>query len=990
MPVQFLSEAEHKSLNRFPTEISSEDLNRFFLLSDKELIILKQLRAEHNRLGFALQLCCLRYLGFFPEELELPEPVINYVAQQLELIPELLAFYGKRSSTQRNHQRKIQTLLGYRRASATDTLILEQWLVERALEHNQPLLLFHMACEYLKQQKIIRIGTTILAKMVATARIKAGVINYQSLQNLLTQERRTWLDSLLKVEQDETRTRLSWLQRTPTGNNPKQILETLDKISFLQQNQVDAWDLSQLNPNRINYLAKIGARATNQYLQRASEVRRYPILICFLKQSLYNFTDDLIEMVDQRLWELYNQAKRNFDSDRLLASKTIDQKLKTLQDIGQILLDQNIEDNSVRAKTFEYINPDELKVSLSETKQLIRPENDAYVDYFGKSYNCVRRFSGKFLATLKFQVRGSDSGLLKALNLVQEIHLGKRRKLPSDAPTDFIPEPWQAYVLSGKEVDRRYYELAALWLLRQQLRSGDIYIAQSRRFSELETYFIPKKEWSFYRDEVVNLTGTPVDAKLRLAERESELITLMGQVEKLLNQSDSDLREERGKLILSPIKADEKTSELKHLAQEITARLPRIEITDLLVEVDSWTDFSNSFEHLNLFQDHDHNSLLSLYSCLLAQACNLDFQQMAISTGLSYRRLCWFNNWYIRDETLRSANNILIDYHYDLPLSHLWGGGMLSSSDGQRFPAKGSLRQARSLPRYFGYGKGVTFYSWTSDQFSQYGSKPIPSTVRDATYVLDEIFNNETELSIREHTTDTAGYTEVIFALFDLSGLRFSPRIRDLADQKLYRTSNITLDTYPLLKEHIQGIINQELIINDWDEMLRLVGSLKMGWVTASLIIQKLQAFPRKHPLMRALQEYGRLIKTIHLLRWYADQTNRRRLKRQLNKGEALHSLRSHLFYANQGELKTQQDDQLLNQVGCLNLVTNAIIVWNTVYISEVVQQLRQEGKSINDEDLKYIWPTRHSNINVYGKYHFNLKEFRQKHPLRPLRNQGS
>ena len=281
MPVQFLSEAEHKSLNCFPREISSEDLNRFFLLSERELILLKQqLRAEHNRLGFALQLCCLRYLGFFPEELQLPEQVINYVAQQLNLIPELLAFYGKRKSTQRNHQRKIQALLGYRRASTTDTLNLEQWLVERALEHNQPLLLFHMACEYLYQQKIIRIGTTILAKMVATARIKAQEINYQSLQNLLTKELCIWLDSLLYVEQDETRTRLSWLQRSPTGNNPQQILETLDKISFLQQSSVDAWDLSQLNPNRINYLAKIGTRATNQYLQRASTVRRYPILIC--------------------------------------------------------------------------------------------------------------------------------------------------------------------------------------------------------------------------------------------------------------------------------------------------------------------------------------------------------------------------------------------------------------------------------------------------------------------------------------------------------------------------------------------------------------------------------------------------------------------------------------------------------------------------------------------------------------------------------------
>jgi hypothetical protein len=126
-------------------------------------------------------------------------------------------------------------------------------------------------------------------------------------------------------------------------------------------------------------------------------------------------------MVDQRLWELYNQAKRNFDSDRLMASKTIDQKLKTLQDIGHILLDHNIEDDSVRAKTFESIAPDELKVSLKETKQLIRPENDAYVDYFGKSYNRIRRFSSKFLATLKLQVRGNDSGLLTALDLVHEI-----------------------------------------------------------------------------------------------------------------------------------------------------------------------------------------------------------------------------------------------------------------------------------------------------------------------------------------------------------------------------------------------------------------------------------------------------------------------------------------------------------------------------------------------------------------------------------------
>ena len=108
-----------------------------------------------------------------------------------------------------------------------------------------------------------------------------------------------------------------------------------------------------------------------------------------------------------------------------------------------------------------------------------------------------------------------------------------------------------------------------------------------------------------------------------------------------------------------------------------------------------------------------------------------------------------------------------------------WGGGTLSSSDGQRFPVRGRVSSAAALPRYFGYGRGVTFYSWTSDQYSQYGSKVISSTSRDATYVLDEIVDNETELDLLEHTTDTAGYTDLVFALFDLLGLRFARRIRD-------------------------------------------------------------------------------------------------------------------------------------------------------------------------------------------------------------------
>lgn len=78
------------------------------------------------------------------------------------------------------------------------------------------------------------------------------------------------------------------------------------------------------------------------------------------------------------------------------------------------------------------------------------------------------------------------------------------------------------------------------------------------------------------------------------------------------------------------------------------------------------------------------------------------------------------------------------------------------------------------MSRYFGRGRGVTFYVWTSDQHTHYATRVVRTTVRDATYVLDGILDNQTELPIEKHTTDTAGYSDIIFALFDLLGLQCS------------------------------------------------------------------------------------------------------------------------------------------------------------------------------------------------------------------------
>jgi TnpA family transposase len=109
--------------------------------------------------------------------------------------------------------------------------------------------------------------------------------------------------------------------------------------------------------------------------------------------------------------------------------------------------------------------------------------------------------------------------------------------------------------------------------------------------------------------------------------------------------------------------------------------------------------------------------------------------------------------------------------------------------------------------------------------------------------VLDEILDNETELPIVEHATDTAGFTEIVFALFDLLGLQFAPRIRDLGEQRLYRMDRTK--TYQHIEPLLKGTINQNLITSAWDDLLRVAGSLKRGWVTSSLFIIKIEDEPK-------------------------------------------------------------------------------------------------------------------------------------------------
>jgi hypothetical protein len=488
------------------------------------------------------------------------------------------------------------------------------------------------------------------------------------------------------------------------------------------------------------------------------------VLLAFLQQALLHHTDVAVELFDQGVWGCYSDAKHELDEFRTTLARSINEKLKLLRELGGVLLDPEIKDPDVRAVSFARVPQDVLRTAIEETQGLIRPRPDDAIDFFGKRYSYLRQFVPLFLQTLPFRAQGPDDTVLRAVEVIRALdRVPTRRPIPKDAPMAFVTEAWRPYIREPDgEISRRYYELCTLWHLRSALRSGSVWVEHSRRYADPDTYLIPPAEWPRRRLEVIRQTGTPGEGLQRLVERETELEACMAQVEQLLAHKDSHVRVEDDELILSPLEADKRPASAEALEDLIAARLPQVDLSELLIEVDTWTHFSDHFVHAAGADTLRPTLLPQLSASLLAHACNFGLEQMAHSTDLSYRQLAWCTTWYLREETLKAAFTTLVNDHHTLPFSHVWGSGMLSSSDGQRLPVSGKNRHARVFPPTLGYGQGLTFYSWTSDQLSQYGSKPVIITVRDATYVLDEICNNETDLPLREHTTDTAGFTVIL------------------------------------------------------------------------------------------------------------------------------------------------------------------------------------------------------------------------------------
>ena len=428
---------------------------------------------------------------------------------------------------------------------------------------------------------------------------------------------------------------------------------------------------------------------------------------------------------------------------------------------------------------------EEFAASITEAQKLAQPEDFDFLYRIGEGYATVRRYAPELLSALALHAAPAAKAVLDAIELLREMNSGNARKLPDDAPLGFIRERWFRLIFTDAGIDRRYYELCALSELKNALRSGDIWVEGSRQFKNFNEYLVPAQKFAALKEAEELPLAIDSNCERYLQTRLDALHAQLKLVDELAAANDlPDVVITDSGLKITPLDASVPQA-AQNLIDRVAASLPHVKITELLLEVDQWTGFTRHFTHLK--NGEAAKDRIPLLTTILADAINLGLSKMAESCpGSSYAKLSWLQAWHIRDDTYSAALAELVNAQFQQPFADKWGDGTTSSSDGQRFKAGGRAESTGHINPKYGAEPGKLFYTHISDQYAPFSSQVVNVGVRDSTYVLDGLLHHESDLRIEEHYTDTAGFTDHVFALMHLLGFRFAPRIRDLSDTKLY------------------------------------------------------------------------------------------------------------------------------------------------------------------------------------------------------------
>jgi TnpA family transposase len=990
MNLDFLTAEQKSQHGKFSGEPNELQLARYFHLDEADLEFISNRRGDHNRLGFALQITSIRFLGGFLSDLNVvPISVQRFVAAQLSIEISVLSNYAKRTFTKYDHSVLIREQYGYSDFNELHWKFrLSRLLYARAwIGNERPSLMFDFSTAWLIQNKILLPGVSTLCRLIAEIREKSSKRLWRLLSALPTIEQKEKLKTLLKIREGKRFSNLDYYRKSPTTISSNSFNLAITRYVELRDFGIQSIDFSHIPPVRLKMIARHAGMITAPKIAEMPEQKRIAILVAFVKTFEIATLDDALEVLDQLISEIIGTAKRRVQKNRIRTLKDLDKSALALAEVCALILNDETNNDALRDGIFAKISKEKLIESINTVNSLVSRNGDFYEEMIDQ-YGRVQRFLPTLLKNITFKAAPAGETTLQALNYLKSIE-GDRKQILKNPPVDFVTAAWKKQIYDENNcITKQAYTLCVLQQLQDSLRRRDIYVERSERWSDTREKLLQGAAWQANRIQVSRSLGHSLVASEVIEKLTSQLDKSYKQIAANFSENTAITIDNSGKntaLTITNLDKLEESEALVQFKEQIAALLPKIDLTELILEIHAHTGFANEFNHISEANSRAADLSISICAVLIAEACNIGLEPLIKShiPALTQIRLNWVKQNYLRAETIANANAKLVNYQSTLLLAQKWGGGEVASADGMRFVVSIPTINAGANRKYFGSKKGITWYNFISDQFSGFHGIVVPGTLRDSIFVLEGLLEQQTDLNPTEIMTDTAGASDMIFGLFWLLGYQFSPRLADAGESIFYRIDKSA--DYGILNELAASNIIIDRIEQHWDDMMRVAGSLKLGTVRASELIRSLLKSDKPSNLAKAIIDAGRINKTLYLLNYINDEDYRRRILTQLNRGEGRHSVARAICYGRRGEIRKSYREGQEDQLAALGLVLNAVVLWNTIYTESALDHLKNKAVKIDEHFEQRLSPLLYEHINVLGHYSFTLSEQIEKGKLRQL-----
>ena len=664
---ELLTSTQRAQLLAFPSDES--ELIRCYTLSKADLAFVRQHRGDQNRLGVAVQMSYLRYPGRVLGQSERPyAPLLGMVAAQLKLSPSVWELYAERDQTRREHLQELIDRLQLSQFSRPLYRAIAAWLLPIAMQTTQGMALAQAVVDELRKRQIVLPPVAAIERLCAEVLTRAERQVFKLLVAPLTVEQFAALDALIPLREGYRASTLAWLRQSPGAPSAKAVLNHIERLKTIRTLGLPADIGRNVHQNRLLRLAREGAQTAVYQIEEYETVRRHAMLVAILIDTAATLTDEILDLQDRLIGSFFTKAKHKYEKTFAASGKAVNDKVRLYAKIGSALIEAK--ENKTDAFTaIEAVVPwARFTESVREAEKLAREEDFDHLALVGDHYQQLPRYEPVFLETFEFRAAPVAQNLLDAVEVLKDLNRTGARKLPPEVATSFVRKRWQPFVIKEDGVDRKYYELCAMAELKNALRAGDVAVVGSRQFKDFDEYLMTRAEFNERQTENRLDLAISSSASSYLEERLTLLRDTLNAVNQLASHDelpDAELTESG--LKVSPLDNDtpEEGEALKQRAYDI---LPHVKITDLLLEVDNWTDFTRHFTHLKNNEAPKDRALL--LTAILSDALNLGLAKMAEACpGTSLGKLSWLVAWHIRDETYSKALAELVNHQHRVPFS---------------------------------------------------------------------------------------------------------------------------------------------------------------------------------------------------------------------------------------------------------------------------------------------------------------------------------